>query len=257
MKYLVANWKSHKTSADAYRWFDGLRGFETLQDVEIVVCPSVSYLKQLKDYAEEKKLAVKLGAQNVSPFPFGAYTGAVAVEMIEENENGAFFVAGIRKMAVLDAEGRKLQEAASPLAKVPDARISAVASTKGDHYICGGMRTYTVYRIDAALKTSKLIIKGLRPCFTECEVVGHDGAIYVASNTPEKVRKYDREGKLLALSDEHVLAQFPRCAAGESVWPVRPSFGQERDAGVGAQGADVASNPKAAAEAAVTAGTRS
>ncbi len=70
--YLVANWKSHKTLAEAE---DLVQNLNLSTQNEVVICPPFPYLYSLK-------IPYSLGAQDVSPFPFGAYTGAVTAEML-------------------------------------------------------------------------------------------------------------------------------------------------------------------------------
>ena len=85
MKYIVANWKSNKKFEDVWLWFDGFKQFfYPVEGEEIVLAPSFPYLYE----AQKKKLELgltqlKLAAQDISPFPFGAYTGAVSAEMLK------------------------------------------------------------------------------------------------------------------------------------------------------------------------------
>jgi triosephosphate isomerase len=76
--FLVANWKSHKKldEAEAY-----LRSYAARSNHRVIVCPPMPYLVTLFERAREKGLS--LGAQDVSNFPYGAYTGAVCAEMLK------------------------------------------------------------------------------------------------------------------------------------------------------------------------------
>lgn len=88
MKYIVANWKSNKTVQEAEEWFKKIRikfseiNCAKLNDVEIIVCPPAVYLTMTKKYITDYSLPMKLGAQDVSSFEMGAYTGEISARMI-------------------------------------------------------------------------------------------------------------------------------------------------------------------------------
>lgn len=80
--YLVANWKSHKTLAEAEHFVT--EGSTPTENVTQIICPPVPYLASISQLIKSQQLSVSLGVQDVSPYPFGAYTGAVAVDMVKE-----------------------------------------------------------------------------------------------------------------------------------------------------------------------------
>jgi len=87
--FIVANWKSNKTESEAKDWLSEISIFFkdqalNLSNKEIIVCPSFVHLPAMKTFIEEQKLPIKLGAQDVSPFPEGAYTGQVAARQVVE-----------------------------------------------------------------------------------------------------------------------------------------------------------------------------
>lgn len=75
--YLVANWKSYKTLAEARAFVEAYRAVD---GPTVILCPPFPYLWPLS----EKVVAhgMHLGAQDISQYPFGAYTGAVAAAML-------------------------------------------------------------------------------------------------------------------------------------------------------------------------------
>lgn len=85
-KFIVANWKSNKTESEAKNWLSAMSSLkdQDLSNKEIIVCPSFVHLPAMKAFIEEQKLPIKLGAQNVSPFDEGAYTGEVSAKQIKE-----------------------------------------------------------------------------------------------------------------------------------------------------------------------------
>lgn len=83
-RYVIANWKCHKTSDDGRRWFDQFaRLYEPRKEVVVIVAPSFICLENVADHVRKMNLKnVSLAAQDVSPFPRGGYTGAVAADMV-------------------------------------------------------------------------------------------------------------------------------------------------------------------------------
>ncbi len=83
-RYVIGNWKCHKNSDDAQRWFTRFAElYEPRDGVEVVIAPSFLCLEGVAAHLKSLGLAnVSLAAQDVSPFPRGGYTGAVAVDML-------------------------------------------------------------------------------------------------------------------------------------------------------------------------------
>ncbi len=77
MKYLVANWKMHKTTQEVREFFATSRELLRLaKGVEIVFCPPFPLIHSVRD--EIIGTPLKLGAQNLSAEEEGAYTGEVS-----------------------------------------------------------------------------------------------------------------------------------------------------------------------------------
>lgn len=83
-KYVVANWKSNKGKKAAQKWFAEFADlYRPVDGLEVIVAPSFVCLCSLFEYVETLGLKqFSLAAQDVSPFPKGSYTGAVAADMI-------------------------------------------------------------------------------------------------------------------------------------------------------------------------------
>lgn len=89
MKYIVANWKSNKNSLKVGEWFEKIKEYllanaNKLKNLEIIVCPPLVYLPLGRKLRDAYKLPIKLGAQNVSPFVEGAYTGEITAKQLSE-----------------------------------------------------------------------------------------------------------------------------------------------------------------------------
>src|SRR3989344_4485374 len=83
--FIVANWKSNKTTFEAIQWLKKFTvASSQLTDKEIIICASFTLLPDMKKTITELKLPIKLGAQDVSPYDEGAYTGGVNGKQIKE-----------------------------------------------------------------------------------------------------------------------------------------------------------------------------
>ncbi|RJQ35874.1 triose-phosphate isomerase [Candidatus Microgenomates bacterium] len=83
--FIVANWKSNKDSIQVGDWIEGIKNYESgikNTNKEVIICPSFVHLYLLKSLNNEP--IIKIGAQNISPFDKGAYTGEVNGEQIKE-----------------------------------------------------------------------------------------------------------------------------------------------------------------------------
>lgn len=85
-KYILANWKSHKTMLEAEAWLDAfLDSYRPDPDLKVIIAPPALYLIPLWEKLQEHKTDnLSLAIQDLSPFPLGAYTGSIAGEMVQE-----------------------------------------------------------------------------------------------------------------------------------------------------------------------------
>ncbi len=82
---IVANFKSNKTEKEALDWIENFsKKYKPLNEREIIICPSFTSLADLSKFILEKKLDIVLGAQNVSPFDSGPFTGEVNAAQLKE-----------------------------------------------------------------------------------------------------------------------------------------------------------------------------
>lgn len=81
--YLVANWKSNKTWEDAKHHIEDLSLPES-KHLSIIICPPMPYVMPVAGLIQERNIPAAVGAQDVSSFSFGAYTGAVSAMMLSE-----------------------------------------------------------------------------------------------------------------------------------------------------------------------------
>lgn len=86
--WIVANWKSHKTLREAEDWFKTVKqsrpNLSNWSNLEIVLAPPFTLLYPVKDLIEKNNLPITLCAQDISPFPDGAYNGEVSGRMLKD-----------------------------------------------------------------------------------------------------------------------------------------------------------------------------
>lgn len=81
-KIVAGNWKMNLSFQDAEDLVEHILELLDKETItaEVIVCPPYPYLELATDYAEEGNIGV--GAQNLSPFDAGAYTGEVSAAML-------------------------------------------------------------------------------------------------------------------------------------------------------------------------------
>lgn len=78
---IIANWKAHKTIKETAEFFNLFKDkTELTEKAEIVICPPFVDLPLA--YALSENTPITIGAQNVSQFERGPYTGEVTAEML-------------------------------------------------------------------------------------------------------------------------------------------------------------------------------
>ena len=83
---VAANWKMNGDTALVNTMISGLNNVELQDNVKVVICPSTPYLSALVVKAKENKLnaTISVGAQNVSEYDNGAFTGEISTKMLQE-----------------------------------------------------------------------------------------------------------------------------------------------------------------------------
>lgn len=86
-QFFIANWKSHKTEEEARDWFVEVAADIHLthqEEREVVICPPSPLLHICKAGVNKQQLSFKIGAQDISSFPEGAYTGEVSGRLLKD-----------------------------------------------------------------------------------------------------------------------------------------------------------------------------
>jgi triosephosphate isomerase len=82
--FIVANWKSYKTTSEVQQWLEGMTKSELSAEHEIIVCPAYIHLPLMKAFIAEHNMPIHLGTQDISPFEEGAHTGAIFAKQAVE-----------------------------------------------------------------------------------------------------------------------------------------------------------------------------
>ncbi len=82
-KIVAGNWKMNVNFSDAEDLIVEIADQieELSEKVEVIICPPYVYLEMATDIEQETN--VMIGAQNISQFEAGAYTGEISAEMLE------------------------------------------------------------------------------------------------------------------------------------------------------------------------------
>src|SRR5581483_6239519 len=74
--WIIANWKSNENIQEALNWVGKVGPQLHLRDnIKVVVCPEFEVLASLKQAIQVGNWPIQIGAQDLSPFGTGAYTG--------------------------------------------------------------------------------------------------------------------------------------------------------------------------------------
>lgn len=83
--WVIANWKSNKTIVEALEWISKVGSEIPKQEsLKVVVCPTFSNLSEVKKAILVGGFPLMVGAQDLSPFDGGAYTGEESASLIKE-----------------------------------------------------------------------------------------------------------------------------------------------------------------------------
>ena len=84
-RYLIGNWKCNKDLTQAKEWLNEfLTSCKPHPEVAVVIAPPLVILNQVAEYLQTlEEPSISLASQDISPFPAGSYTGAVAADMVK------------------------------------------------------------------------------------------------------------------------------------------------------------------------------
>lgn len=85
MVWVVANWKSNKTVAEALEWISIVGPQVSKNDeIKVVVCPSTTAIAEIKKAIQVGGFPILVGSQDLSPFDIGAHTGEEPAALLKQ-----------------------------------------------------------------------------------------------------------------------------------------------------------------------------
>lgn len=81
---IIGNWKMHGCGQSISCLLSELTKEKVSGSVELALCPPFTYLQRVNEFLQERRAQIKLGAQNVSEYCDGAYTGEVSATMLSD-----------------------------------------------------------------------------------------------------------------------------------------------------------------------------
>src|SRR3989338_7409453 len=83
--WIIANFKSNKTIADALDWVSKVGPqIPKRNNLKVVVCPAFSALSEVRKAITVANFPLILGAQDISSFGLGAYTGEEPAALLKD-----------------------------------------------------------------------------------------------------------------------------------------------------------------------------
>lgn len=83
--WIIANWKANKSLDEALDWLSVVGpAVPKKEDLKIVICPSFTAIEEIKRETEIKGYSLIVGAQDLSPFDNGAYTGEETAAILKQ-----------------------------------------------------------------------------------------------------------------------------------------------------------------------------
>ncbi len=83
--WIIANWKSNKNIAEALDWISQVGPqIPKSEQLNLFVCPSFNLLSEVKKAITVGNFPLLVGAQDLSPFGLGAYTGEEPAQILRE-----------------------------------------------------------------------------------------------------------------------------------------------------------------------------
>lgn len=86
MHYFIANWKAEKNLKDCFEWvnsFSVLYKKYNNPNIQIIICPPIAFLTTIKSSLQSSMPWIKFGAQDISQFDNGKYTGETTAQMLK------------------------------------------------------------------------------------------------------------------------------------------------------------------------------
>jgi triosephosphate isomerase len=155
MPFIAANWKMHKTIAEAEAFIQALLPqVGAVDDVEVVICPPYTALQAMVDSARGS--SVQVYAQNMHEADSGAFTGELSAPMLTEIDVQGVILGHSERRQYYNETDRALQQ------KVPTALEAGLVPI-----LCVGETEEERERGDTERKLRHQVQEGLEKVATE------------------------------------------------------------------------------------------
>lgn len=81
---IFGNWKSNITKNEAKIWLEKYSNINLDPSLKVVIFPPYTLLDFVSSYVKDNNIAINVGAQDISAFNKGAFTGEVSGDLIRE-----------------------------------------------------------------------------------------------------------------------------------------------------------------------------
>lgn len=188
-KLLAANWKSNKTKFEAKDWLVEISNYEFPEGVEVILFPPSTLLDVVSGYVRVNSMPFKIGAQDVSPFGPGAYTGEVSAEQIKEFADYVLIGHSERRVNFSESTDmiiKKIDRAIS-VGLTPIVCVSELKELSG----LSSSRIVVAYEPISAIGTGEAMDPNLVEDFSkEIKKINIQNVIYGGSVNSENVKSY-------------------------------------------------------------------
>lgn len=188
-KLLAANWKSNKTKFEAKDWLVEISNYEFPEGVEVILFPPSTLLDVVSGYVRVNSMPFKIGAQDVSPFGPGAYTGEVSAEQIKEFADYVLIGHSERRVNFSESTDmiiKKIDRAIS-VGLTPIVCVSELKELSG----LSSSRIVVAYEPISAIGTGEAMDPNLVEDFSkEIKKINIQNVIYGGSVNSENVKNY-------------------------------------------------------------------
>lgn len=85
VRWIIANWKSNKTISEALAWIGEVGPkLSRRENLKVVVCPPFTDIEEVKKTVLVGNYPIIVGAQDISPYDNGPYTGEESARILSE-----------------------------------------------------------------------------------------------------------------------------------------------------------------------------